>query len=526
MKKHFIVTTVIIETLILIMFLLGTGLFTYIRATSEMKTAYQRMSSDAEYCGGMLFSGDDRSLIMHAHTTIWGYHGLKARPEGTGYYGFIRLADGTIVDTSSAYGVLEIGALIDAPSDYDAQEVFANNDQIDYLSGDHEIYCRIFALNEDASFEPDYRSYVTVDAECDDTFIHSGTMTSNQGNTYEFRDIGYNSSERVPVTSIVDNSQWTVATIYDLARNKYEKGLNSEAKELFENLLNESEQTNLFIPKAFCSEDVITSYYMVLKYSPNGTVAGLIYTFHPVETVLRANMVLYIVLLVVLLFVEGFVAYTMRKSYVSRMEQEMRSRRLRRGIAHELKTPLAIAKLFMENQEYIDESERPEYSRKVNRELEDMTGLIDALLEMDKIDSGKDMLKPEEFDINAMIKSVYSRIKPLADERNLEVILPEDKEYLVKADIKFMRIAIGNYLTNMVKYADKEAQVTVNVHGNSVRVVFENDSANDKKSGIDKLNSNGMGVEINENIMRLHSFKCGSGMYYNKTRFWFEAEKV
>ncbi len=521
MKKHFIATTVIIDTLILILFILGTGIFTYFRAISEMKSRYQLMKNQVEFSfpsQHSLSELSDRELILHSYHLSWGE--LRYNLEETGFYGFVKLADGTMIDTSSDYCVVEtLGDSIDDSVDYVDVDV-------DHITNGHEAYLRVFALNEDVSFDSNLIFDMTFTGECDDTFIHSGTMTY-MGNTYELKDIGYNSSERVPVSTLFENNVESRVVIVNLASNEYGEKLNNEAKDLCENIYNEVEQNyHIANQDDLAKEDILTSYYMVLGATPNGAVTGLIYVFHPLETVLRSNIVLYIVLFIILLLVEAFVIYMMRKSYLVRQEQEMRSRRLRRGIAHELKTPLAIAKLYMENQEYIDETERPDYSRKVNRELEDMTGLIDALLEMDKIYSGKVMLKPEEFDINAMIKSVYAHVKPLADERGLEVMLPEDKEYLVKADIKFMRIAIGNYLTNMVKYADKEAKVSINIHGNVVRVVFENDSKNDKKSGIDKLNSNGMGVEINENIMRLHSFKHGSGMYYNKTRFWFEAEKV
>ena len=35
-----------------------------------------------------------------------------------------------------------------------------------------------------------------------------------------------------------------------------------------------------------------------------------------------------------------------------------------------------------------------------------------------------------------------------------------------------------------------------------------------------------MGVEINENIMKLHGFKSGSNLREYETVYWFEAEKV
>ena len=89
-----------------------------------------------------------------------------------------------------------------------------------------------------------------------------------------------------------------------------------------------------------------------------------------------------------------------------------------------------------------------------------------------------------------------------------------------------MKIAISNYLTNMVKYADKEAKVDIWMNGSKVLVQFKNDSTNDRKSNTDKLSSNGMGIEINENIMKLHGFKSGSNLREYETVYWFEAEKV
>ena len=164
-----------------------------------------------------------------------------------------------------------------------------------------------------------------------------------------------------------------------------------------------------------------------------------------------------------------------------------------------------------------------EYADKINKEVDDMAELISVLLEMDKLDSGKIKLNLEEVELVSLIKSVYKRIEPLAKERDLEVTIDALNEHVIKADLRLMRIALGNYLTNMVKYADKEAHIKIGVNGYNVRAEFRNDSENKGESKTDKLNSNGMGLEINENIMKIHGFKCGSSMRKHDTMFWFEA---
>jgi signal transduction histidine kinase len=272
-------------------------------------------------------------------------------------------------------------------------------------------------------------------------------------------------------------------------------------------------------------EDIWTSYYFVsisTKYGNYYTVQ----LFHPVEIALSSNKAVYIILAATFILIEAVIAFVMSKLYKNRKEYDMKSRRLSRGVAHELKTPLAVTKAYMDNWDYLTEEERASYAKKVNREVEDMTSLINALLEMDKIDSGS--LKPEieEVDLASLIRSVYNRIRPLAEERSLDVKLPEEEEVIIKTDLKLMKIALGNYITNMVKYADKRAEIRFSMTGSKVSVIFKNDSANDKKSNTDKINNNGMGVEINENIMKILGIACGSYMKGKETIFWFETEKV
>ena len=303
------------------------------------------------------------------------------------------------------------------------------------------------------------------------------------------------------------------------AKTDLDASLNAEAKALFEDLA--SRDTIIDLSK----EDIFTSYSMSLVWTEYGVYATM-QVFHPVVIIIRDNIGAYIIILIALIFIEVMVAVSMYRICKNRMEYEMRSRRLTRGVAHELKTPLAVTKAYMDNWDMLSEEDRTKYAEMVGREIDDMSDLITTLLEMDKIDSGKIKLNPEEVEISSLISSVYKRVKPLADERKLEVKIDTDKEYVIKADLKLMKIAISNYLTNMVKYADKEAKVDIWMNNGKVLVQFKNDSTNDRKSNTDKLSSNGMGIEINENIMKLHGFKSGSNLREYETVYWFEAEKV
>ena len=497
MKKHYITTAIIIDILVLALFVLGTGFYTYISATEKMQIYMDRTKTVAGF-GSVSpdYTATEQELIINSYTAWETCNDFRL--EGMGFYGYIVLNDGTVLDSTEDFCYA-----------WKAEDNFQEAEEI-----------RIFAAPADYTEDHNTLYDPVFEGECDDVFIHGGNMLY-QNKTYQLDDYDYSFGDRVPVEDWADG-QYLYCGICRLARDDYEKGLNAEAKKIFGEFTDSIGSGTLMKSE---QQDVWTCYLLHMS----STQAGTMYTvqvIHPVELAVRSNVALYVVLLVLMLVMLIAIPLVIAKLYRTRKEYEMRSRRLTRGVAHELKTPLAVTKAYMENWDYIDEKDREEYAKKVGREVEDMNELINAFLELDKIDSGKIKMNIEEVELVSLIKSVYNHVKPLADDRHLDVELPKDKEFTIKADLRLMRIAIGNYMTNMIKYADKEARVTLSTWNDKVRVSFGNDSANDKKSKTDKLNSNGMGVEINENIMKLHGFRCGNDLRGGETIYWFEATKA
>ena len=498
MKKHYITMAIVIDVLVLALFVIGTGFYTYISATEKMQMYMDRVKTVATFNSVVPDSNTTSQELITNSCYTWEFNN-DLRLRGMGFYGYIILTDGTVFDTTEDY-------------------CYAWKAGEDKIMEPDEV--RIFAIPQ--GFEDPYNIYDPVfEGECDDVYIHGGTMVY-QEKTYQLDDFDYSLGERVSAEEWADG-QYLYCYVCRLAKDDYGRKLNQEAETIYNEFLDSFNSSVLIMPAE--KQDIWTSY----KISCCVTPAGNMYTvqvFHPVELVLRSNIALYIVLLVVMLAALILIPLFIARLYRSRKEYEMRSRRLTRGVAHELKTPLAVTKAYMDNWDMLSEEDRTKYAEMVGREIDDMSDLITTLLEMDKIDSGKIKLNLEEVEISSLISSVYKRVKPLADERKLEVKIDTDKEYVIKADLKLMKIAISNYLTNMVKYADKEAKVDIWMNGSKVLVQFKNDSTDDRKSNTDKLSSNGMGVEINENIMKLHGFKSGSNLREYETVYWFEAEKV
>lgn len=269
-----------------------------------------------------------------------------------------------------------------------------------------------------------------------------------------------------------------------------------------------------------------------------------IYLFHPLAIVLSNYLYVYILFAAVLLVMLFLTIVTMRRIYINRMSYEARTQSLTRSFAHELKTPLAVTKTYVENWDIVDEKERPEVAAKINTEVDHMTKMVNTLLDLSKMESGDMKFDPEEVELFELSQACYNHMASLARERNLSVEFKKDKEdgeYVVSADLDMMRMVISNFLSNAIKYGKEKVLVSLSTSGNNVTFRITNDgepiSRKDQKkiwdlfykkdkSGTDRLNSNGVGLAVNKSILELHKAKYGVESSPAGNSFWFEMKKA
>lgn len=536
MKKHYIRLAVVIDVLILVAFLLGMGFYMCVQADKLRSRYVDTTLIDLVPNPGAFAEETEAELVRETLSGIW-YNESFGRMQSyynpayqnIGIYGKLTLSDGTVIDTTSDYFT-----------------IYSCKDDYHHIP---TTYCRIGIFDQDYDFDEkmirDFTYLTEFDAECDDVFINGGELNCDKnGVTYKLKDISFMNTARTTLSAAITSEEYPnfCILVADMSLTDKLASLNCEAKAVCdEKVSNKTDADSKFVDK---QESIFTSYY-IYEFPVECGDGVVTYTmatvFHPLRDSMEQNVKELALAFAVFLIVEVIISVAFFEMYRRRKINEMRSRRLTRGIAHELKTPLAVTKAYMENLEYLDEKKQAEYIKMINSELDDMDELIHALIKIEKIDSGSVKLDRKPVDIADLVKSVYGNIKPLADERKLKIeikavddennraseVKAEDVgKYQIFADTQFMRIAISNYLTNMVKYADKKAKVLIHFNGEMnerIHISFENDSVNESKSKIDKLNNNGMGVEINENIMELHGYKYGTVMEDRYTQFWFEA---
>ena len=133
-------------------------------------------------------------------------------------------------------------------------------------------------------------------------------------------------------------------------------------------------------------------------------------------------------------------------------------------LSHELRTPLTPVLLAAGVLEH-DPDLRPgvrEDLAMIKRNIELETKLIDDLLDLNRITSGKLPLHLEPLDLNAAVRDVCGICRPALQERGiaLEMML-DDYAGSVLADSARLRQVIWNVLKNAIKFTSKEGTIRV-----------------------------------------------------------------
>ncbi|WP_316805511.1 ATP-binding protein [Pedobacter nototheniae] len=126
------------------------------------------------------------------------------------------------------------------------------------------------------------------------------------------------------------------------------------------------------------------------------------------------------------------------------------------GVAsHELKTPVTSIKAYTQVLEKLIRSEGDEKKanmvKKMDLQLNRLTGLIGDLLDVTKIQSGRMVFNPAKFDFDLAVVEVVEEIQHTSSKHHINVDLQSNA--LVYADRERVGQVITNFLSNAIKYS-------------------------------------------------------------------------
>jgi len=182
------------------------------------------------------------------------------------------------------------------------------------------------------------------------------------------------------------------------------------------------------------------------------------------------------------------------------------------SVTHELKSPIAALKLYVETLQMrdVDAQQRSEFYRIMETELRRLDGLINQLLEVGRLDAIGQESQPEDVSLEPLLRHCAANACAHHQCEEREVFSFDIEPAVIKSRRMILEMIFGNLLDNAIKYGGSEPKVDVQVRVSGRRQITT------------RIRDNGAGVprELRKKIFglffrggdELHRTKKGTGL--------------
>jgi len=142
--------------------------------------------------------------------------------------------------------------------------------------------------------------------------------------------------------------------------------------------------------------------------------------------------------------------------------------------SHELRTPISVIRGILETlfEEETNERKKRLLEKALNR-IDQMQNLVEDLLILAKLESGKEKLNLSEFKLKDLVDEVYEDLKKEFIRREVAFENLVDPSFLIVADRQMFYLLLKNLIDNGVKYNKKSGKVWVSSKKDEKRYLVE-----------------------------------------------------
>ena len=174
------------------------------------------------------------------------------------------------------------------------------------------------------------------------------------------------------------------------------------------------------------------------------------------------------IFLVVILIASIFVYQAVRRQIRLQHQQE----NFMMAITHELKTPIAVAKLNLETllKYSLSEEKKQKMLQATLQETNRLNTLASNILVSSQLEGGRYRLSKEELDFSELVKTAFNDFKNRFPDRHWESDI--EPEIDIDGDPLLLQILVNNLLENAMKYSPKEGVITCKLHQKNKTIQF------------------------------------------------------
>jgi len=176
--------------------------------------------------------------------------------------------------------------------------------------------------------------------------------------------------------------------------------------------------------------------------------------------------------------------------------------------SHQLRTPLSAIKWYSRMLLNGDAGkllpEQAEYADSIYTSTERMIDLVNSLLNITRIESGRIIVEPKPTDIKKMLEEVTDEVKiRYIDKKQKFNLNIHDTIPILSIDPRLIRQVYVNLLTNAAKYTPEKGEITITLSKNSTDTTTE-------------IKDNGMGIPQKDQEKIFGKFYRGENMINTK----------
>ena len=145
-------------------------------------------------------------------------------------------------------------------------------------------------------------------------------------------------------------------------------------------------------------------------------------------------------------------------------------------MSHELRTPLnsiiGFSEVLADNAELSEKQRR--YAGNILTSGKMLLGMINDILDLAKIESGKMEVRPEDFSIRDLCEALASLTRPMAERKNIDLQCRlDDAIPLLRQDVGKLKQILYNLLSNAIKFTPDGGRVTLRARADGRFAVLE-----------------------------------------------------